>query len=171
MLYRGHGFRWADQSSNFPRMKLGDSFSQESYNFETLHRKLENKNPRLLISIGDMCNNVDGLTPIGSTSSDPISQDYSSNKLNIKKMADLLSKKGDIITVSAKPGEKSYSSYDYGYYSKSLMDALVWEISEFNEKSNASWNFILSDASKKAKKTSLTKAKAYQNALTKINLK
>lgn len=170
LLYRGHGFRWADQSSDFPRMKLGDSFNQESYNFETLHNNIKNKNPRLLISIGDMCNNIEGLTPIVSTSSDPISQDYSSNKLDIKKMSELLSKKGNILTVSAKPGEKSYSSYDYGYYSKSLMDALVWEISEFNEKSYASWTFILDDASKKARKTSLSKANTYQNALTKINL-
>lgn len=170
LLYRGHGFRWADQSSNYPRMKLGDEFSSDSYNFQSLHKNLAFKNPRLLISIGDMCNTVEGISPIVSSSNDPLSQDLALTRFSLDKMAKLLLKKGTILTVSAKPGEQSYSSHDYGYYSKSFMDALQWEISEFNSKTYVSWYNILNDASRKAKELSLSKKQVYQNALFQVNL-
>lgn len=170
LLYRGHGFRWADQSSKYPRMKLGDEFSNDSYNFQTLHKNLAYKNPRLLVSIGDMCNTVEGISPIVSSSNDPLSQDLALTRFSLKKMAKLLLKKGTILSVSAKPGEQSYSSHENGYYSKSFMDALQWEISEFNSKINVSWYNILKEASNKAKKMSLSKKQVYQNALYQVNL-
>lgn len=170
LMYRGHGFRWADQSSDFPRMKLGDSYSNESYNFEELHNDLKSKNPRLLISIGDLCNNIEGLSPIKDYPPTPLVQDISQSRLSIEKIEKLLLKKGNIISASAKPGEVSYSTKENGYFTKSLLDALLWEVSEFNTDKYADWENVFNTAKTNARKKSFSLAQTYQNALIKIKL-
>lgn len=168
-LYRGHGFRWADQVSRYPRMRLGDEFNQQSYNIEDLYRKLKYKNPRLLIAIGDLCNTNSGFTPSNTTYATVFGQDISL-ELDLSRIKALLLKRGSILSVSAKPGQSSYANSDFGFYSKSFLDALKTEISK--TKSNRSnWSIIFKTASRNASKMSTSQRSTFiQTALTKNNI-
>lgn len=174
MLYRGHGFRWVDQPSDFPRMKFGNNQHESSYNFESLHKKIKDKNPRLIISIGDLCNTVEGFSPSTIESmSDPIANkgENASYQLSIKHLLELLEKqKGEMLIVSARPGEKSYASIRGGYYSECFLNTFLYAVSTLNFKT-PTWGEILNKAAKCAKELSIENPKTIQNAMTKVDLK
>ena len=60
-IYRGHGFRWKDQTDDWPRMDLRPSSyaaitENSSMNLSEVYSTLKNKGARLNVILGDCCN-------------------------------------------------------------------------------------------------------------------
>lgn len=146
-MYSGHGYRWSDQSSDYPQLDLRYSNYQSvsestSYNLATIYNTIKNKGARLNIVIGDCCN-----SDIGVTSRDGefslASRNYNTQG-KIERLKKLfLESEGNLIVAAAKPNQTSCgNSRDGGYYISSFFSSLTKETSQL-ETGNPSWKNLI----------------------------
>jgi hypothetical protein len=131
-IYRGHGFRWSNQTETWPRMDLRTSFytpitDEVSMNLNTVYNTIVAKGARLNIVLGDCCNSVVGMS---RATTNNFLNPQGDNRPDISKLKKLfISARGNIISAAAKPGEEAWVNELGGFYTTSFMQALKEQIS------------------------------------------
>ncbi|MBD5265920.1 MAG: caspase family protein [Bacteroides sp.] len=144
--YSGHGGRSAAELTDFPQMNLvvdpyHSNLSDASANYPIYNvmKRIEAKNPRLTIVIGDLCNSIaEWVAPKALPS------DKSATKVEeypVEFYRDLFLKfKGSLIAASSKPGQTSAAYEDGGAFTIALMQVLQLMVAE---KWEPSWTKLL----------------------------
>jgi len=157
-IYRGHGFRWPNQTDQWLRLALfygktsPKSDNSNSINLKEVKDILDKKGARLNIVLGDCCNDPYGVTVMTSNS---FFQSQVTAFTDVSKLRTLfLNSKGSIITAAARPGEVSYAGLDGGYFTTSFISALSFETS-YSTSGLTKWDDIISNTVKLANNRSL----------------
>ena len=172
-IYRGHGFRWANENEKWPRLALfyGKTYptsdNSNSINLKEVKNILDKKGARLNIVLGDCCNNGDGVSVMTSNA-------YWDSQVtaftDVSKLRNLfINSKGSIISSAAQPGEVSYAGYDGGLYTRSFISALDYETSYSTNTGATKWDNILSSTVKIAYNKSLY-CKSTQTGISEIKV-
>lgn len=158
-VYRGHGFRWDNQTDAYPQMDLRPSSylnidKTTSLGLSEVYNTLKNKGARLNLVLADCCNNYVGINQ-STTASFLNSQ--SDNKPDINKLKKLfLNAHGTLITAAAHSGEYSWSNPFGGFFTLSFIQAMKERIS-YMDNTNPDWTDVINYSLKLAKdKTSPT---------------
>jgi hypothetical protein len=147
-IYRGHGFRWSDQSEPWPQMDLRNSnygkISQStSIGLTQAFNTIRSKNARLNIVLADCCNNDIGINRRSETPLDDLESKGSYDTDKLKKL--FLESKGSIISCAASPGEYSWvNTAKGGFYTLSFIEALRKEVSSKN-RNEPTWESVLKE--------------------------
>ncbi len=172
--YSGHGFRFADQTSVWPRIDLRDGMSQaasmsNSLNLDfDVYQPLAKKGARLTIVIGECCNTATGGTP---TRSDPVIMSPGQNMLSAPLVKALFNKEGNILIASSSPGQPSwYYVASGGYFCNSLLDNFLNDVGFTGNNNQVTWNKIVDDAIRDTK-TKVAYDKNMQDPLSYIEIK
>jgi hypothetical protein len=145
-VYRGHGFRYDNQTDAYPMMDLRASSymsitDQSSMSLSYVYNQIKAKGARLNLVLADCCNNKIGITQVTANSFLNLQAD---NKPDITKLKRLfMNAKGSLISAAAKAGEYSWANYLGGFYTISFIQALKEKIGYMNNGSY-SWNDIIS---------------------------
>ena len=153
-IYRGHGFRYSDQTDTWPQLDFRASnytrlSDQTTESLANIYQKIIGKGARLNIVFGDCCNNDIGLSQ--NTSNNFLVM-QSNNNYNEEKLRKLfLESKGNVLSCSAAPGEYSWvNTANGGFYTVSFIQALREEISYFKN-DEADWRDVFENTVKSAK--------------------
>ena len=152
-VYRGHGFRWNNQTDAYPMMDLRTSNylnidKSTSMGLSEVYNSFKNKGARLNIILADCCNNFVG---INQTTSSSFLNSQSDNKPDINKLKKLfVNARGNLICAAAKTGEYSWANPFGGFFTLSFIQAMKEKISYFNN-STSTWNDIITYTTKLAK--------------------
>ena len=152
-VYRGHGFRWNNQTDAYPMMDLRTSqyitLSQStSLSLSEVYNTIKSKGARLNIVLGDCCNNNIGINQVTATS---FLNSQTDNKPDITRLRKLfMDARGNLIAAAAKAGEYSWANPFGGFYTLSFIQALKEEIS-YMDTGVSSWNDIVNYATRLAK--------------------
>lgn len=152
-LYRGHGFRYSDQSETWPQMDLrSSSYSplskKTSLGFMEAFNIVRKKGARLNIALADCCNNDIGINRKSETTLDELAERGSYDVLKLREL--FLESKGNIISCAASPGEYSWvNTKKGGFYTLSFIQALRQEAGNKN-KGDVAWKNIMNTTIKKA---------------------
>jgi hypothetical protein len=144
-IYRGHGFRWKDQTDDWPRMDLRTSSYAEitnnsSMNLSEVYSVLKSKGARLNIILGDCCNSE---VDVSSVTANNFLTFQVDNNSDINKLKNLfLKSNGIILSSAAQKGEVSWNTPQGGLYSISFLQALREEISYLSN-DVCNWDNIL----------------------------
>ncbi len=148
--YSGHGFRFADQTSVWPRIDLRDGISQNislanSMNLDfDVYQPLAKKGARLTIVIGECCNTSAGGTP---SRSDPVIMSPGQNMLSAASVKALFNKEGNILLATSSMEQPSwYYVASGGYFCNSLLDNSLSDVGFTSSNNNISWNKIFEEA-------------------------
>jgi hypothetical protein len=146
-IYRGHGFRWKDQTDDWPRMDLRTNpMAQQiteatSMNLSEVYSILKSKKARLNIILGDCCNSAVNISSVTANNYLTFQVDNNSDITKLKSL--FMNSNGIILSAAAQKGEVSWNSPQGGLYSISFLQALREEISYLHN-GNPSWDNILS---------------------------
>ncbi len=152
-VYRGHGFRWDNQTDLYPMLDLRvssyTSITQNtSLSLSSVYNTLKTKAARLNIILADCCNNKVGISQMTTTSFLNLQED---NKPDLSKLKILfMNAKGDLISAAAKAGEYSWANPLGGFFTLSFLQALKEKIGYLNTGS-CTWNDIITYTTKLAK--------------------
>jgi hypothetical protein len=152
-VYRGHGFRWDNQTDAYPMMDLRTSSymsitQNTSLGLSDVYNTFKTKGARLNIILADCCNNNVGINQLSSAS---FLNSQSDNKPDLNKLKRLfMSARGNLICAAAKKGEYSWSNPFGGFFTLSFIQAMKEKISYFNN-TNSTWNDIITYTTKLAK--------------------
>ena len=145
-IYRGHGFRWKDQTDDWPRMDLrtssyADINENSSMNLSEVYSTLKNKGARLNIILGDCCNSEINASSVTNSNYLNFQFDNNSDVSKLKKL--FMGSNGIILSSAAQKGEVSWNTPQGGLYSMSFLQALREDISYLST-GPCSWNNIIS---------------------------
>lgn len=145
-VYRGHGFRWKDQTSDWPRMDLrpssyADITENSSMNLSEVYSMLKNKGARLNIILADCCNSEIDMSPVTNNNYLNFQFDNNSDVAKLKKL--FLSSNGILLSAAAQKGEVSWTTSQGGLYSMSFLQALREGISYLSN-DPCSWDNVIS---------------------------
>lgn len=152
-VYRGHGFRWNNQTDPYPMLDLRTSSymnieTSTSIGLSEIYNTLNAKGARLNIVLGDCCNNNVGLNQMTTTS---FLNTQADNKPDVNKLKKLfMNARGNVISAAAHAGEYSWANPFGGFYTLSFIQAMKEKISYFNNGS-FNWNDIIVYTTKLAK--------------------
>ncbi len=143
--FTGHGYRTPSKINN-PWPNLYCSIAGQGIDFREITNLLLEKNPRLLLSLCDCCNNSipDPVAP------DVVSRDWayklteSQVKSNYEKL--YLETSGLIMIRSSEVGEYSWCNSKGAIYTLALLDSLQYYIRNYKD---VYWDTILTGANKK----------------------
>jgi hypothetical protein len=144
-IYRGHGFRWSNQTETWPQLDIrSSSYTRLSENttisLSDMYNKVIGKGARLNIILADCCNNDIGLSQVTSNNFLVM---QNNNNYDLAKLKSLfIESKGNLLSCAASPGEYSWvSSANGGFYTVSFLQALREEIS-YLRNDDADWTDI-----------------------------
>jgi hypothetical protein len=153
-VYRGHGFRWANQTDEWPFLDIRTSqytrlSESTSISLSQIYTIIKSKGARLNLVLADCCNNAIGLSQ-NTNNNFLIMQN--NNNYNIEKLRDLfINAKGNLLSCAASPGEYSWvNSANGGFYTVSFLQSLREEISYLRQ-DNADWRDLMDNTVKNAK--------------------
>ena len=152
-VYRGHGFRWSNQTDIYPMMDLRTSNYMNieaitSLTLSEVYNTLKNKRARLNLILADCCNNNVGINQVTSLS---FLNSQADNKPDVSKLKKLfMTSRGNLISAAARAGEYSWANPFGGFYTLSFLQAMKEKISYMNN-STYSWNDIITYTTKLAK--------------------
>jgi hypothetical protein len=153
-VYRGHGFRWSDQTEDYPQLDLRySSFTRISestaINLEDIYNTVASKGARLNLFFADCCNSDVGINQMTSAS---FMNMQSNNNYDTQKLRRLfLGSKGNLISTAASPGEVSWANNaNGGFYTVSLLQSLRDEIS-YMRQDEADWEGLIQNTIKGAR--------------------
>lgn len=148
--YSGHGFRYTDQESPWPRMDLREGVFQTPDNTNSLnigtdvYTQLSKKEHQLLLVFGECCNVFQGNTPFIS---EPILMAPGGNVMNSNVIKTLFSKKGELLVATSSKGEPSfYDGTSGGYFCTTFINDLMNMASITNSSDDASWEKLIKNA-------------------------
>lgn len=146
-VYCGHGFRFSDDTDDYPRMLL-------KYNSKTLlegdymsmteaYEALQAKNARLTLVFSDCCNTDLGISREEVEDDNMFNKRTLGDNHDINKLRDLfLNQSGSVRATAAMPGQRAYCSPKGGY----LMTGLLGNIQTMTSANNdamPTWNDII----------------------------
>jgi Caspase domain len=141
-VYRGHGFRWSDQGSEYPTLALTRSQSipvstDNSVLLDDVYNSIIKKGARLNLVMADCCNSDIG---VNQWSNDNYLYMQSNASAQYDRLYDLfINRKGNLLFAASKKGEVSWTNSVYGgFFTTSFLQALVEEIS-YMKTSESSW--------------------------------
>ena len=148
-VYCGHGFRFKDDTDEYPRMLLkhnkkmlleGDYMSMtEAYNM------LEAKNARLTLVFSDCCNSDIGIPRTEVEDDNAFMRRGNNQKRDLDKLRSLfLDQSGSVRATAAMPGQKAYCTADGGYLITGLLNNIRASTS-MNKDNEPSWNQIITN--------------------------
>ncbi|MBI5857950.1 MAG: caspase family protein [Sphingobacteriales bacterium] len=152
-VYRGHGFRWDNQTDAYPMMDLRKSNylpidKTTSLALSEVYNTIKNKGARLNLVLADCCNNYVGINQNTTVS---FLNSQADNKPDINKLKKLfVSARGNLICAAAKAGEYSWANPFGGFFTLSFIQAMKEKISYFNN-STSTWNDVITYSTKLAK--------------------
>ncbi len=152
-VYRGHGFRWDDQTDIYPMMDLRMSSyaaitQNTSLSLSSVYSTIKAKGARLNLVLADCCNNKVGVSQITGNSFLNLQAD---NKPDISKLKKLfMNAKGNVISAAAKVGEYSWANALGGFFTISFIQALKEKIGFMNN-GTYTWSDIISYTTRLAK--------------------
>lgn len=163
--YNGHGFRTPWKSEPWPILFIQNS--ETGLHFETVNEILKNKNPRLLISFADVCNNV----PQNLDDPVQIPEEFLRSKKREKtKQAKVAYKNlfalshGRVIASSSKPEQASHAIIGWGCLFSVQFLSVMKEIKQGQTKGD--WENIMNRVVRKtdrfAIKANLSQTPQYQ---------
>lgn len=157
-IYRGHGFRWSNQSSHYPALALTTSHltpvtSNNTILLETIYNTLVAKGGALNIVMADCCNSNIGV-PQWSTDNYLYMQANAS--ADVQKLSELfLNRKGNLIFSASQEGEVSWTNSVYGgFFTTSFLQALIEETS-YMKSTESSWVNIINNTTAYAREKSV----------------
>lgn len=141
--YSGHGFNTDDNDSKWPVMHLKTG----GYPLDVAHKKMKAKGARLVITMGDCCNEIVKFTSAkkkGFVIVKP--EDEKTQKKNFYKRL-FVETKGDILISGCERGQCAYSSeMEGGFYTNNFIKSLNYAL---NYSRNISWEELLNDVKNK----------------------
>lgn len=145
-IYRGHGFRWKNQTEDWPRMDLRTSSytaitDNSSMNLAEVYSALKSKGARLNIILGDCCNSEIDASSVTTSNYLTFQVDNNSDVSKLKRL--FMNSNGIILSSAAQKGEVSWNTPQGGLYSMSFLQALRENISYLSNDA-CSWNNIIS---------------------------
>ncbi len=145
-IYRGHGFRWKNQTEDWPRMDLRTSSYMDindnsSMNLAEVYSTLKSKGARLNIILGDCCNSEIDASSVTTSNYLTFQVDNNSDVSKLKKL--FMDSNGIILSSAAQKGEVSWNTPQGGLYSMSFLQALRENISYLSN-DPCSWDNIIS---------------------------
>lgn len=152
-FYRGHGFRWDNQTDIYPNMDLRKTNylpidKTTSMPLLEVYNTLKNKGARLSLVLADCCNNKVGINQSTSVS---FLNSQSDNKPDVSKLKRLfMTSRGTLISAAARSGEYSWANPFGGFYTLSFIQAMKEKISYLNN-GTYSWNDIITYTTRLAK--------------------
>ncbi|HEX2900727.1 MAG TPA: caspase family protein [Bacteroidia bacterium] len=153
-VYRGHGFRWSNQTETYPQLDLRySSFTRiseaTSINLEDVYNTIVAKGARLNLFFADCCNSDVGISQMTSAS---FMNMQANNNYDTQKLRKLfLGSKGSLISTSASPGEVSWANNaNGGFFTVSFLQALRDEISYLHQ-DEADWEGLIQNTIKGAR--------------------
>lgn len=176
-IYSGHGFRWSNEVSRYPRISLKFSSYQSisnanSYNLEDIYRKIVNKGARLNLVFGDCCNSNVGVTSRGGNGGNLGSRSQMQGKVSrLKKL--FIDADGDILVAAAEPNQIACGSQQNGgYFTTSFFQSLNKETSYLSGAQLPSWdNIIKNTLNSAAYKTQNLNGCSKQNGIFKSSVR
>ncbi len=139
--FTGHGKN--ERSSKWPSMKIKDKFQP----LEGIHNVLKSRPHKLLITIGDCCNNYKKDRTVAYRKDFKVVK-TGNDKTKIYKSL-FGEPKGDIIVSSSKPGQYSYNNpLEGSYFTRHLIDNITQAVNYAKE---LTWEGLLSDTRNKIK--------------------
>lgn len=153
-VYRGHGFRWDNQTDIYPMMDLRTNgyavaiSKNTSLGLSEVYNTLKSKGARLSLILADCCNNKVG---ISQTTTFSFLNSQADNKPDVNKLKKLfMTSRGTLISAAARSGEYSWANPFGGFYTLSFLQAMKEKISYLNN-GTYSWNDIITYTTKLAK--------------------
>ena len=146
-VYRGHGFRWKDQTSDWPRMDLrpssyADITDNSSMNLSEVYSALKGKGARLNIILADCCNSEISSSPVTNSNYLTFQFDNNSDVSKLRKL--FMNSTGILLSSAAQKGEVSWTTSQGGLYSMSFLQALREGISYLSN-DPCNWNNIITN--------------------------
>lgn len=147
-VYRGHGFRWSNQSSSYPSLALTRSHSIPVSNdntilLESIYSSIVAKGGRLNVVLGDCCNSDIGIPQM--TRDNYLYQQSNASAEYDKLNSLFLERQGNLLFAASKEGEVSWTNATYGgFFTSSFLQALDEEIS-YLRSSESSWVNIVNN--------------------------
>jgi hypothetical protein len=153
-VYTGHGFRWSDQTNQYPMLDMRYNVYQKieeanAISLDDIYTKIKGKGGRLSIVFGDCCNSDVGINQRTSSTflasrSNPNFKQEKLEKLFIKSS-------GSLIATAASPGEVSWSNdVNGGFFTASFLSAFHEEISYLSS-DVADWDGLIKKTQENAK--------------------
>ncbi len=145
--YSGHGFRWNDQTDQYPNMDLRSSeymkvSEANSLSAADVYNAITKKGARLNIILTDCCNSKIGRNQITTSGFLNTKSDVNPNLVRLQRL--FMTAKGNIMAAAAQPGEfATGNNADGGIFTHSFIQALREEISFFKTESSSSWDNIV----------------------------
>ncbi len=144
--YSGHGFNDESKESSFASMSLDGP----EYSLEELYHRLKNKNARLTMIIGDLCNSIpETRRGTGIKESIPFKSGYFFDAEKLYKL--FVESKGTLLSSSSSKGEWSYCmsnanrTLGNGHFTHSFIEAIIKETSKVYQNST-NWSKIFDRA-------------------------
>jgi hypothetical protein len=149
--YSGHGYRYDDQVSDWPRMALSNTYqTKEELHANSLsldddvYKPLAAKNPHLLLVIGECCNTSVGTTP---SMQDPMQMIQGNYIIDPKAMKALFNQSGKMLIATSKPNESTwYYQTMGGLFGNNFVSAISKETNFTNQSNNVSWKDIFDNS-------------------------
>lgn len=140
LYYTGHGMNLAERKSKWPLMRIKSN--DNVYALDDVHEKLKSKNPQLVITLGDMCNELTN-APVASLQSKGIIveevEPQNETKIYLMLFTDY---KGDVLISSSSKGEWAWSTKYGSLYTQQFQEALN---NAANYNSSITWEALLAD--------------------------
>ncbi|NOQ75098.1 MAG: hypothetical protein GQ574_24000 [Crocinitomix sp.] len=130
--YTGHGFRWSDQTGNYPQLDMRYNpytqiTAETSINLEEVYNIIIAKGARLNLVLGDCCNSDVGVNQRTNNTFLASRNEANFNHNNLRKL--FVKSQGNIIATAASPGQVSWSnSVNGGFFLSSFFQAFREEI-------------------------------------------
>jgi hypothetical protein len=130
-IYRGHGFRWSNQTSAYPSLAITKSHAipvsdENTILLESIYNSIILKGGRLNVVMGDCCNSSIGIPQM--TSNNFLYMQSNAPAVYAKLSALFLNQKGNLIFAASQRGEVSWTNDMYGgFFTSSFLQALSEE--------------------------------------------
>ena len=166
LYFSMHGFRTTSKQDIWPDLYFNNG--ENALDFNSINQVAINKNPRLLISIADVCNNVlpDGSIPIVQAKALLDREKAARTEKNYRQL--FLSSAGTIIVSGSIPGQSSWSYRKGSLYTLEWLKSLKTEV---EGRGVANWTAMLNRASQGTASTSSGSFGELQNPQFQISLR
>jgi hypothetical protein len=157
-VYRGHGFRWSNQSSRFPSFALTRSQSIQLNNdntiqAQTVFSQIVQKGARLNILLTDCCNSSINVPQATSSNFLFLQSNATSDPAKLKKL--FMKRRGELFFNASDINEVSWTNAEYGgFFTTSFLQALAEE-SSYMKETEVSWRNVINNTTRYARHKSL----------------
>lgn len=153
-VYTGHGFRWSDQTDDYPMLDMRYNVYQKiaeenALSLSDIYSKIKAKGGRLSVVFGDCCNSDVGINQRTSSTFLASRSNPNFKEEKLKKL--FIQSSGSLIVTAASPGEVSWSNdVNGGFFTSSFLSAFHEEISYLSS-DVADWDGLITKTKENAK--------------------